>query len=145
MPDITTLTDDVVEEILEVAPNGYARLGLIPESDPREVLRAVEEVLRLHRRGEDELDGQDLVTLGVVVGDVYVRTLDWEWAELTYGPEAKAYAVLDPTAAVGNQPMNWVYDIARNPDREIALASGYDVAAEQRWPPAQPGDAIMLH
>lgn len=53
--------------------------------------------------------------------------------------------MLDPTAAVGNQPMNWVYDIARNPDREIALASGYDVAAEQRWPPAQPGDAIMLH
>ncbi|PWD51352.1 hypothetical protein C8046_12460 [Serinibacter arcticus] len=145
MPHISPLTDDVVGEILSVAPDGYARLGLIPEADPEEVLRAVEDVLHLHRRGGDELDRQDLITLGVVVGDVFVRNLGWEWANLTYPDGATAFAVLDETHAVGNQPMNWVYDIAGNANREIALVLGYNLVARGEWPPAQPGDALMLH
>ena len=41
--------------------------------------------------------------------------------------------------------MNWVYDIAGSSNREIALLLGYNLVAAGSLPPAEPGDAIMLH
>lgn len=144
MPQIRPLSSDAVAEITAVRPQGYLRLGVLPTSDPAEVLGAVEDVLRLHRRGEDELDSEALITLGVVVGDVYVRTLGWAWVELGYDGGATAIAVLDPTSTYGNQPMNGVYDIARNANRDIAVAQTYARVAAGEVPPAAPGEALML-
>ena len=145
MPQVNPLSSDVVGEISAVIPSGYQRLEVTRGAEPAEVISAVEAVLLQHRRGQDELDRSDLIALGVVLGDVYVQSLGWEWVELGYPDGATAFAVLDPTHAVGNQPMNWVYDIAGSSNREIALLLGYNLVAAGSLPPAEPGDAIMLH
>ena len=142
MPTVTPLTSDVVAEISHLLPSGYQRLELSPRTAGAEVLGAIEEVLRQHRAGQDELDREAVLTLGVMVGDVYVRELGWEWVNLEY-PDGSAFAVVDPTHVVGNQPMNWVYDIAVNPGREIALVLNLAMAVAGDLPAGSPGDPVM--
>ena len=142
MPTVTPLTSDVVTEISQLLPSGYQRLDLSPRTSGTQVLGAVEEVLRQHRAGQDELDREAVLTLGVVVGDVYVRELGWEWVNLEYA-EGSAFAVVDPTYVVGNQPMNWIYDIAGNPGREIALVLNLAMAVAGNLPAGPQGDPVM--
>lgn len=148
MPAVVPLSADVVDEINEILPIGYDLIKAAPDAAPEQVLKAVETVIYNHRDGGDELDQDSMVALGLVVGDQYVRTLGWSWVQLQYEDDAEGdgpFAVVNARKDTGNQPMNWVYEIATDADREIGILLNFTMIRTGAAQGGQPGDPMMFH
>ena len=112
MVAVEPLTPDVVAEIEAACPEAADLLGAGLEDEPGSIVAAIDGYVREHRDGGIERSA--ILNLGVLLGMQYVRAFGWEWVELVYDDGPAAFAVVDPGRGIGNQPMNWIYDVVEN-------------------------------
>ncbi|KAB1656686.1 hypothetical protein F8O01_09875 [Pseudoclavibacter chungangensis] len=122
MPTIETLPADVRAEVADVCTDAAALLGVPLEAEPAVIVDAIE----AHVSRDRDVSDDAVVALGALLGEQYVRGLDWRWAVLDYGDDT-VFSVVDPSGRFANQPMRWMLDVARDPEREIAFRLNYEM------------------
>lgn len=145
MPTTARLEADVMDEIRNESSAAWELLQLDPSTPPEDVVYAIDRFLADRRAAQQEIERDDVLALGVLLGEQYVRGHDWHWTNLTYPDGTTAFAVTNALETMGNQPMNWVFDIAQHPDREISLMLNYNMIAIGNAPAGAPGDPAMFH
>lgn len=118
------------------------RFRFTRNAGPVEVLLGVERSILRSRRRRSQTDEDDVLGLGVLVGDAYVRGLGWVWAEAVSDEddEGGVIVVTSPDRGLYNRPMVWVSRLVDERDSEIAIVLNYNMVQGGNCPPSNPAE-----
>lgn len=122
MPTLESLPTDVRDEVVEVSAEAAEELGVAIDAEPYDIVSAIEERIVADRTASDD----EVVALGALLGEQYVRGLGWAWGVVDYGDD-RVYSVVSPDGRIANHPMRWVHDVVLDPEREIAFRLNYNL------------------
>lgn len=138
MPTLETLPQDVRDEVVEVCEEAAALLGVPMDAEPGAIVDAIEARIRDDRAvSEDEV-----VALGALLGEQYVRGLGWAWGVVDYGDD-RVYSVVSADGRLANHPMRWLHEVVLDPDREIAFRLNYNMVADGAVTPPEGAEQPM--
>lgn len=143
MAQISKLDQDTLEEITRYAALGLQLLELPEQSAPIDVVMRIDTALRQVRQGDmGMLEEDQIIALGVLLGEQYVRAFQWHWAEVLHkGDEEGITRVLSPDCAIGNNPIGWISELVSQTRPINILSNFYSVTAGE-LPFAKPNDAL---
>lgn len=140
---ITPARHDALVEIEQFLPWAQQRFGVRSGWTPEQVLLRVEKQVAKARRSRRAIDPDDVIALGVLVGNEYVRGLKWHWAQMNY--EDQSYEIVtDSTQGIMNRPITWVHRLVEFPDLEIAIALNYNMVAAGNCPTPNPAEPQLF-
>lgn len=146
MAEIRALAVDLQEEIRDFQEQGAAFLAVSQESAPADIVERINSFVRQLKQDEKSLSEDVVISLGVLLGEQYVRRFQWHWGEVIFdGDEENSQTcVLSPNNGVAINPIWWVNNVVST-GRPTNFLLNFNMVADGRLPNAQANEALGFH
>jgi len=148
MPDFRTLPDDLAAEITELQGHGARLIGLDRTASPDEIVGAIKEKMGALRDEGVVPEEDDIVGLGVLLGEQYVRRFDWHWAHVNFDDDFDDdnyfVCVLPVNNFLSINPIAWVNWILSGEKSNNVLLN-FNMVAAGRVPQAGVNEAMGFY
>lgn len=104
-------------------------------SSPQIIIRRIREFIDEQREStlDDDVREDLSYCLGALWGEQLCRELGWDWVALKYTDTSNEYtAVVSPDRSFVYFPMNWVYELITEPDKENTLGLVFNMLRAKR-------------
>jgi len=144
MTVIHAMPEGAAAELGPMAARGATLCAVDPASAPVDVVRALN-AWALERRSAGETpEGDQVIAVGALLGEQFVRAFGWRWAELVDEDGRTAFALFNPDETAAIEPINWAYWTLVDQD-EVTFALTFAMIAADEYPRGPAGDPITLH
>lgn len=144
--DITKVPADVQEDLDRFGQMGVRLLEIGPDLPPHEIVAKLKDFMNDVLDQKRALSEEEVIGLGVLLGDQYVTGLGWHWRGVTFRdePEETYYCVLSPDNVLGTPTISWMMDIVAG-KRKPSFMSGYNLIRAGQVPPNPQRRPLMLY
>ncbi|MBE9608235.1 hypothetical protein [Chitinilyticum piscinae] len=146
MAETSNLDQDILDDLAHYTHHGLQLIGVDENSPPEQIVRSITEYVRELKTRGDVPQEDDVLGLGILLGQQYVRGFAWRWARVVWDGDADndAIGVLPQDDSLFINPMWWMNDTVST-DRSTNFMLNYNMVAANKIPPATPGEAMGFH
>ena len=148
MANVRPLPDDITNEIQELHQETSAFLKVDLSASPKSIVEVINEFIRQTKAHPAELEEDCALGMGVLLGEQYVRQFNWHWGHVNFEDDGNedhyAICVLPPDNSLAILPIWWVNNILTTLAPTNILLN-FNMVAENKVPPASPGEAMGFH
>ncbi|MEV7973267.1 hypothetical protein [Cellulomonas sp. NPDC089187] len=144
MVNVTAMSEELLAQVATMAERGASLCGVTVSDDAEEIVRALNGWALASRDAGAQIDPDDVVAVGALLGEQFIRAFGWHWGEMAYPDGMTAFAVLDPDELAACQPINWAYWVLVDGE-EVTFALTFSMVAAGEHPRAGDGDPVTFH
>jgi hypothetical protein len=146
MIEIREVPQSVSEEIKHLESVGLNILGLHSTTLPRDVVAAITSLVRERNEAGRPLSEGDEFALGALLGQQYVRGLNWHWGAVVWDADEEngAIGVLNQDESLFNNPIGWMSKVCAS-DGGVTFLLSYNMIDANMAPISPAGSATPLY
>jgi hypothetical protein len=148
MAVIRTVNIDLMDDIVEYQKEAAEFLKVDLLDSPKKIVEAINSFIRKTKSEDEVLDEDNIIGIGVLLGEQYVRQFEWHWREVNFdedGLEKHFYSCVLPTNnSVSINPIWWVSNILKT-SRPTNILLNFNMVAERKIPNAAANEALGFH
>lgn len=144
MPEVRLLEPEEIEELVGLATQAAAHLEIPIKSPPKDIVRAINALLRDIEDDAQERPADDMVMrVAVLLAFQYTRAFEWNWSYVTWDDEFSVHSITSPDASIAIAPIQWVNAISKKEATTNVLLN-FNMVAAGGTPTAPPGACLIF-
>lgn len=146
MVEIRPIDADTNTEIVRFQSKGAEILQLSQDAAPRDIVASINALAQQLKQDKRSLSKEEVMSLGVLLGEQYVRRFQWHWGEVVRdgNEETARICVLSQDNSIAVNPIWWFNDVVST-DRSANFLLNFNMVAEGRLPKAEVNEAVGFH
>lgn len=148
MADIRPLPSELMSEIQELQAKSAAFFKLDMTAAPESIVDVINGFVRQAKTDNTSLEEDDVVGIGVLLGEQYVRKFNWHWGHVNHEEDANEdnyyVCILPADNSLSINPIWWINNMLTTSVSTNILLN-FNMVAANKVPAASPNEALGIY